>query len=242
MKKKGIKIFAIVLTIFILLLICIFPYLFLNGYSGLHIRKDAQENQIKVACVGDSITYGHGISNWHKNNYPAVLQTILGNKYNVQNFGVSGATVQSTADKPYEETNSYVPSIEYNADVLIFMLGSNDSKPYNWQGAECFKKQYLKLLDTYITDDNKPDIYLCTVAKVFYDDESQESGPSNFDIQGDKVEEINKIIKEIASERNYKYIDVYELTVQHPEWFNDNIHPDSDGAKAIAEEVKSNIK
>ena len=236
--KKSIKIVVIILSVILVLGIGGFSYLFLNGLSGLHINKEAQYGQIKVACVGDSITYGHGVTPWHKNNYPAILQNLLGDGYNVQNFGVSGTTAQSTGDQPYIETKIYNESISYNADILIFMLGSNDSKPENWTDAETFKKEYLALLDTYIADNNSPVIYLGIPAKAFYDDENQTSGPTNYDIQGDIVEKIGDIIKEIASERGYKYIDIYELTSQHPEWFaKDNIHPNADGAKAIADKV-----
>lgn len=236
-KNKGIKIIAIILATILVLGIGGFSFLFLNGLSGLHIRTKAQDGQIKVACVGDSITYGHGVTPWHKNNYPAVLQNLLGDDYNVQNFGESGTTVQKDGDQPYWETKVYTESHEYNADILIFMLGSNDSKPENWTDAETFKKDYLALLDTYITDDNSPKIYLGIPAKAFYEDENQTSELTSYDIQGDIVEEIGEIIKEIAAERGYKYVDIYELTSQHPEWFaKDNIHPNSDGAKAIAEE------
>lgn len=238
MKKKSIKIVAIILAVILTLGIGGFSYLFLNGLSGLHLGTDAKEGQIKVACVGDSITYGHGVTPWHKNNYPAVLQNLLGDSYNVQNFGVSGTTAQSTGDQPYIETKVYQKSIDYNTDILIFMLGSNDSKPENWTDAETFKKEYLALLDTYITEENSPKIYLGIPAKAYYDDKNQTSGPTNYDIQGDIVEKIGNVIKEIAAERGYKYIDIYELTSQHPEWFaKDNIHPNSDGAKAIAEKI-----
>ena len=234
MKKKGIKVLVVFLVVFAL----IFTFVFFSGLSGLHINIKAQDNQIKVACVGDSITYGHGVIPWHKNNYPVVLQKLLGDGYNVQNFGVSGTTAQSTGDQPYIQTKIYKQGINYNADILIFMLGSNDSKPENWTDAETFKKEYLALLDTYITEDKSPKIYLGIPAKAFYDDENQTSGPTNYDIQGDIVEIIGNVVKKIASERGYKYIDIYELTSQHPEWFaRDNIHPNSDGAKAIAEEV-----
>ncbi|MBQ8767931.1 MAG: hypothetical protein IJZ16_14130 [Clostridia bacterium] len=241
MKKKGIKILVIIFTIIIILGVCIFSYLFLNGLSGLHLKNDFTDGQIKVACVGDSITYGHGVSNWSKNNYPVVLQNLLGDKYNVQNFGVSGATTQKTGDQPYVDTKSYNPSVEYNADILIFMLGSNDSKPYNWKDRESFKNEYVDLLNTYISDNDSVKVYLCTVSKVFYNDESQTSGPSTFDIQGDIVDIINDVIKEIATEYGYNLIDIYSLTKEHPEWFKDNIHPDANGAKAIAEEMYKNI-
>lgn len=243
MKKKGLKTLAIILVVILILGMGGFSFLFFNGLSGLHIRTEAQEGQIKVACVGDSITYGHGVSPWHKNNYPAVLQNLLGDGYNVQNFGVSGTTAHSTGDQPYIETDIYKQSIEYNADILIFMLGSNDSKPENWIDAETFKKEYLALLDTYIKEENLPEIYLGIPAKAFYEDETQTSGPTNYDIQGDIVEKIGGIIKEIAAERGYKYIDIYELTAENPEWFEkDNIHPNSDGAKAIANKIYEHIK
>ena len=243
MKKKGIKSLAIVLVVILVLGICGFSYLFSNGLSGLHINNKAEENQIKVACVGDSITYGHGVTPWHKNNYPAVLQELLGDGYNVQNFGVSGTTAHSTGDQPYIETDIYKQSVEYNADILIFMLGSNDSKPENWTDAETFKKEYIALLDTYITEENSPQIYLGIPAKAFYEDENQTSGLTSYDIQGDIVEEIGVIVKEIAAERGYKYIDIYALTAENPKWFEaDFVHPNADGATAIANEVYKNIK
>ncbi len=48
--------------------------------------------QIKVACVGDSITAGYGLANPGTQSYPAQLQTILGGGYTVENYGASGAT------------------------------------------------------------------------------------------------------------------------------------------------------
>ncbi len=243
MKKKGNRALIIVLAVILIVGIGLFSFLFLNGLSGLHIRTDVQEGQIKVACVGDSITYGHGVTPWHKNNYPVVLQELLGDGYNVQNFGESGTTVQKDGDQPYWETKVYEESHQYNADILIFMLGSNDSKPENWKGEESFKEQYIALLDTYLTEENSPEIYLGIPAGAFYKDKNQTSGLTSYDIQGDIVEKIGEIVKEVAAERGYKYIDIYELTKEHPELFvSDLVHPNADGAKAIANEVCAHIK
>lgn len=236
------KKFKILIICFILLSL-IFSFLFFNGYSFLHIRKEPKDGQIKVACVGDSITYGHGLSSWHKNNYPAVLQQLLGDDYNVQNFGVSLATVQKTADFPYIEKNSYKPSIEYDADILIFMLGSNDTKPYNWTDSDSFKKEYVELLDTYTNQNSDLDVYVCTLSNVFYKDVNQTTGTSSFDVQDDIIDEINIIIKDVAKEKGYKLIDINSLTAEHREWYPfDYVHPNVDGAKAIAEEIYENIK
>lgn len=242
-KSKNYRKLLVVLLIIFTLIVIGFSYLFFNGLSGIHLKNDYTDGQIKVACVGDSITYGHGVTPWHKNNYPAVLQELLGDDYNVQNFGVSGTTAQSTGDQPYIETDAYKESIEYNADILIFMLGSNDSKPENWTDAETFKKEYLELLDTYIAENDSPKIYLGIPAKAFYEDENQTEGITTYDIQPNIVEEIGDIVKEIANERGYKYIDIYELTSENSEWFaKDYVHPNSDGAEAIANQMYKNIK
>ncbi len=214
-----------------------FVYLYRNGMSGLRKDGAVQTGQIKVACVGDSITYGHGVSNWPENQYPVVLGNLLGDGYHTKNFGVSGSTAQADGDQPYGETKVFQNSLDYNADILIFMLGSNDSKGENWHGSGTFEKQYLELLDRYLAGREAPTVYLCTPATAFYRN-GKTSGPAGFGIQPDVVEEITQIVERIASERGYTLVDIHALTLAHPEWFTkDGIHPDADGAAAIAEEV-----
>ena len=53
----------------------------------------ANAQTIKVACMGNSITAGAGISNAAE-RYPAQLQSILGDGYEVRNFGQNSQTVQ----------------------------------------------------------------------------------------------------------------------------------------------------
>lgn len=215
--------------------------LYFNGYSGMYKTNKAEKNQIKVACVGDSITYGHGVSNWEKNNYPAVLDSILGDKYCAVNFGVSGAAVQSDSDQPYVSTKRYRQSLDFNADIVIFMLGSNDSKPENWKDAKQFEKQYNDLLDSYFANGQSPLVYLCTPAAPFYTD-NKNSGLMNFDISREQVNEISDIVKEIAGERGLGLIDINGFTQQHPEWFKkDGVHPDAAGAAEIAEYISEEI-
>lgn len=213
---------------------------FFTGISGLHLNKKPESDQIKVACVGDSITYGHGISNWPKNNYPAVLGKMLGDKYNVSNFGVSGSTVQSTANRPYIKTKCYRQSLDYNADILILMMGTNDSKPENWQGSEKFRSEYTSLIEAYLNSENPPEIYLCTPAKPYSVNDKEEK--ISFDINAAQVEEIADTVRQTADEFNLQMIDIYNLTSNHPEWFEkDGVHPDVDGAAAIAEAVYSAV-
>ncbi len=209
--------------------------LYFNGLSGIHKNKTAEENQIKVACVGDSITYGLGVENWSKNNYPKVLNNLLGKDYSVSNFGVSGSCVQDTGDKPYLLTEMYQESLAYEADVLIFMLGTNDTKTQNWKGTEVFKEKYLEVLDSYLQGEKVPKVYLGTSAMAYYTDGKTE-GVAEFDIQPELVKEVVEVVREIAKERGYELIEIHELTREHPEWFEaDGIHPNADGAAEIAQ-------
>lgn len=240
-KTKQGKILLVLLVI-ILLALAFFAFLYTHGLSGIRSNPKYSEGQIKVACVGDSVTYGHSIKGWKSNNYPALLGGMMGENFHVSNFGVSGSTVQSTGDQPYIKTKAYTQSLEYEADILVFMMGSNDSKPENWQGKDKFTEHYNSLLDSYLQNEKKPTVYLCTPPTAYFP-EGVTSGLSNYDIQPELVEEIADIIRSIAEERGYELIEINDLTDSHRELFgSDNVHPNNDGAVAIANEVYNYIK
>lgn len=233
--KKFLRVLLIVVLALALLMGGGFAYLYFNGISGMSNTTQAKDGQIKVACVGDSTTYGHGISNWPKHNYPAVLQTLLGEDYHVNNYGVSSFAVQESADRSYRTLPHYQECLAYEADYVVFMMGSNDSKPENWKGAEAFKTDLLSLLDTY----GDAEIILCTLPAAFFL-EGQTEGVTEHNIQPLVVDEIAEIIRTVAAERNYTLIDIHALTAKHPEWFaKDGVHPNNEGAAAIAEEVSA---
>ena len=244
MKKKGFykKLKMLPIIIFLLLLLGGMALLFSRfGTDNTTIPDSSKDNtQIKIACVGDSVTYGYGIENRNKDTYPAVLQNMLGANYKVRNFGVSGHCVQDTSDRPYANTKTYAKSLKYKADIVVFMLGSNDTKVFNWQGIDYFRSAYYKLLDSY--GDAK--IVLCTPPTAYYIDELGEvtthddDGITTFEIQPNAVEEIANMVYEIAKERNYPVVDVNTVTEGHNEWFTvDGTHPNEDGARAIAQAV-----
>lgn len=236
--KKVLKVLLIILLIIILIVAGGFAYLYFNGMSGMSNTSEPKEGQIKIACAGDSTTYGHGISGWPKNNYPTVLQNLLGENYHVNNYGVSSFAVQESADRSYRTLPHYQESLDYAADYVVFMMGSNDSKPENWKGADAFKTDLLSLLDTY----GDSEIILCTLPSAFFL-EGQTEGTTNHDIQPLIVNEIAEITRGVAAERGYTLIDIHALTSQHPEWFaKDGVHPSNEGAAAIAQEVYAVIR
>ena len=233
--KKVLKVLFIILLVLAAIIACGFAYLYFNGISGMSNTTEAKDGQIRIACVGDSTTYGHGIKNWPKNNYPAVLQTLLGEEYHVNNYGVSSFAVQEDADRSYRTLPHYQESLAYEADYVVFMMGSNDSKPENWKGADTFKEDLLSLLDTY----GDAEIVLCTLPSAFFL-EGQTEGVTEHDIQPLIVNEIAEVTRDVAAERGYTLIDIHAFTAEHPEWFSkDGVHPSNEGAAAMAQEVYS---
>ena len=239
--KKIARIVLVLVGIFFLGGIGVFLYLYNNGLSGLYTNSEPKEGQIKVACVGDSITYGHSVSGWSKNQYPAVLQELLGDSYHVANFGVSGACVKKKGNKPYISRTVYEESIKYDADILVLMLGSNDSKPKNWIDMETFLEQYGELLDTYLKEDNSPKVYIGICAKAYYAD-GNTKGKARYNIRPEIVDQIAAALKQKYEKEDVVIVDIHNLTAGHPEWFEkDGVHPNKDGAKAIADEFADAI-
>ncbi len=234
------KMLKTVIVVLIVIAICgigLFAFMFFNGLSGIRLNPRYKEGQIKVALVGDSVTYGHSIKNWPKNNYPALLSQTLDNGYCVKSYGVSGSTVQPDGDQPYNATKAYTWSHEFDTDVLVFMLGSNDSKPENWKGAEKFKEEYIKLLESYTQVDYPPKVLLCTPPTAYFP-EGVTEGLSNYDVQPLIIEEIADIIEEVAVEKGYTLININDLTENRRDLFGrDNVHPNNDGAEEIASAV-----
>ncbi len=104
---------------------------------------------VKVACVGDSITFGARVEGRAKNNYPAQLQCILGSGYRVENFGVSGRTMLSKGNLPWINHPYYRQVADYDPDIVVIKLGTNDAKPVNWNHKAEFLSDTLKLIDYF---------------------------------------------------------------------------------------------
>ncbi|MBW7991430.1 MAG: hypothetical protein FVQ84_15660 [Planctomycetes bacterium] len=185
-----------------------------------------------VACVGDSITYGSGISNRNYNSYPAQLDRMLqkfDNQWQVQNFGVSGATLLRNADKPYVQQSAYNQVLAAEPDAVIIKLGTNDSKPHNWIHKDDFISDYIFLIDTFAELPSKPKIWICKPVPAFND---------NFGISNAVIkDEIIPLVSQIAELKSAEVIDLYTALSDASALFPDGIHPNAEGAKLIAEAI-----
>lgn len=194
------------------------------------------KKKIKVACVGDSITYGATIGNRKANCYPAQLQKILGNSYEVRNFGANGSTVQKHGDRPYIKQKVYERSGKFQPDIVLFMLGTNDSKYFNWKDMKHFMEDYEELVEYYRSLPSQPDVYLMTPSTSYCEGVNEEG----FYINNEIVDYIADEVIAYGNKIGLTVIDIHEITANHKEWYpKDPVHPNKVGANAIAREVSS---
>ncbi|MBN1181022.1 MAG: hypothetical protein JXB49_01960 [Bacteroidales bacterium] len=183
--------------------------------------------QIKVACVGNSITYGYGIEGRDSLAYPGQLASILGDGWEVKNFGNSGATLLKKGNKPYWNLPEFIMVQDYNPDVIIIKLGTNDSKPCNWDkyGDE-FVSDYKEMIHIFQNMDSHPIVYVAIPIMVVKD---------TWTIRKKVVEEdISALIKNIAGEGKLPIIDFYSALKDYPELIPDNVHPNAAGSEIMA--------
>lgn len=180
---------------------------------------------IKVACVGDSLTYSYLSGNQAQKSYPARLQTLLGDAYEVRNFGVNSKTMMDGLSDSYVNTDQYTQSLNYNPDIVILMLGTNDSKPKYWNmeenvnGAK-FEQDAKELVASYQSLASDPRI-IFAVSPMCLRSEDGESGIKR-NIFSD---EIVPLQRKIAQENAWEMIDMYEYTKnQQAIYLSDGIH------------------
>ena len=205
--------------------------------SYRHPLTAAKPDQIRVACVGDSVTYGYGIKNHARNCYPAVLQTLLGDGYCVNNYGYSGRTASDQGDRPYMEEPLFRQSLDFMPDIVVLMLGSNDSKKKNWEEA-AFVESYTALLDHYCALSSAPQVFVVLPTPVF----ETKGGEVKFGIGKDVIaQQIVPLTRAIAQEKGVHIIDMYSVFDGRSDLFSDGCHPNADGAALFASTVFSAI-
>ena len=168
---------------------------------------------IVVACVGDSITYGHGASDRGSKSYPAQLQALLGEGWDVRNFGHNARTALDEGKEwngqggmGYRKSPEFEKAKAARPDVVLFMLGTNDSKPVNWDADDGagVKRDYAKLVDDFLALDPAPAVVVGVSPFVKKD---------SFSIRERIVGgELAPWQRAFAAERNLPLVDAYAAT------------------------------
>jgi len=191
-----------------------------------------QKTQVRIACVGDSITWGFFLLRRARDCYPAQLQRLLGDGVTVGNFGINGHTLQDSGDRPYRLSEPYRQSSEFHPDFVLIMLGTNDSRPGNWKGASRFLEQYRGLVTHYRELPSAPRVFVMTPPAVYGRGRADKV---MYGMSAEAIDEMCVVIRELAREEQLGLIDVHVATSGHPEAFRlDGVHPGATGAALIA--------
>jgi lysophospholipase L1-like esterase len=197
----------------------------------------AAADVVRVACVGDSITFGYGL---HR-TYPAELGRWLGTNYDVRNFGVSATTLLHRGDYPYIGRPAYTNALDFKADIVVIDFGANDSKHpndgsldatnavNNWQHKADFIGDYKELIAAFRSANPAVKIFTCYPTPDF---------PGRWGINDKTIrEEMISMIRIVADETGASVIDLHSALAGKAELFPDTVHPNDEGAKLMAAEI-----
>lgn len=209
-----------------------------------------EKEKIKIACVGDSITYGARLDNRDKFSYPARLQKLMGNDYIVENFGVGSCTLIRKGEPTVWNQLSKIKST--NPDVVIISLGTNDTCGEGacgsrkcWEYKDEFEGDYSDLIDTMKSWPSKPQIWICAPSPMVI--ETRGLSPERIEDLTKRKPRLQKLIdtaKKVAENKEVGFIDLNTSLKQKPEFFTeeDGVHPNKKGYLAIAKLVYQEIK
>ncbi len=198
---------------------------------------------LKVACIGEQTTHSDLFP--IRNNqpvgmqeYPAMLQTLLGSGYNVSNFGdccasvISGYTPSET--HPFINGNQFAPSISFAPDIVIIGSWGRHDWGMSAQNALAafkagdttttftkFQTDYDTLVSKYIAAASKPKIFCSTPIPIPFGND----GPDD----GYMTSPAATAIKAVCQKYNLPIIDLFTAFTGHKEYYINPPDKDSDG-------------
>lgn len=200
------------------------------------VPKRIYLEKTRVACVGNSITYGMTLADPATESYPAQLQQMLGDGYEVGNFGKSGATLLRHGHRPYIAQEEWAKAKAFKGDIAVIHLGVNDTDPRNWPYyRDEFVSDYLALIDTLRQENPKCRIIIALLSPITYNHPRFESGTQQWQ------KEIQEAIKTVARVGKAQLIDFHKSLYAYPQLIPDAVHPNKEGATILARTVYSAI-
>ncbi len=206
-----------------------------GGNNGSGGNSPAPVTALRVACVGDSITFGFG----SPQPYPSILSDLLGRPFKVSNFGVSGATILGGGSGAFRGKAAYAEALAFNPDIVVIELGTNDSDRSLDAALQAqFVSDYKDFVAAFARNAGalgrpKPRIFACTPPASYPTDALRNRVNRAI---------IAPLIEQAARESGVPTIDLFTPLSNQPRLFPDGVHPHLEGARKIAAVVAKAIK
>lgn len=187
----------------------------------------------KVACIGNSITFGYLLPDREVNAYPFQLQRMLGDEYEVGNFGHSGATLLRKGHNPYNRLPEFRDALAFRPDIAVIHLGVNDTDPRNWPNHNVdFVRDYLAIIDSLRAVNPDVRIMIAELTPLRAAHWRFKSGTRDWRLK------IQDAIRSIAAISGVELIDFDTPLRDRQNLIFDNVHPNAEGATIMAEAVR----
>lgn len=213
-------------------------FIFIIAILAISTSNYSQDYHVRIGIIGNSITQGTGLASPSTQSYPAQLQPILDAIYGdtciVMNFGITTTTMLKKGDVSYWESSQFKDYMDYAPEVCIILLGTNDTKPQNWDvyGDE-FIDDYMSMIDTIKTRNPQTKFMVCYPPPAF---------AVVYDIRNTII--VNGIIPgvdSILAKTDAELIDFYSTLIDSVNLFPDKIHPNIAGAGVMAGIIRDRI-
>ncbi len=210
---------------------CLLACIVAGGASQARTVK----KEIRVTCVGASITEGATTANPPADSYPGQLGRLLGDGYRVTNLGVGGCTMLRKGDCPYWEKDAYRRALASEPDIVFIDLGGNDSKAVNRIYMDEFVKDACEMVASFQQLPTRPRIILLTPIVSFVVDANG--------IYDDIIRrQVTPATIEAADRMKVEVLDMHPVLNRHPELMKDGIHPDAEGSGMMARKMYDYLK
>ena len=180
--------------------------------------------QTRIVCIGNSQTAGIGTTYPSTKAWPAQLRTMLGSEYSLLNCGVSGSVMTKTGSSPYWNNFQFTTARNFDPQILIISIGSDDASTANLPFIGNFATDYVAMIDSFRVNGKNPLVYICYPTSCFG------NTAQNTVIH----DQILPLIDQVHSLRETTVIDFYNPLLPYGNLFPDHLNPNDQGAASMA--------
>lgn len=197
---------------------------------------------VRIACIGNSITFGARLDNPDIESYPAVLAQMLKANdylnYEIKNFGIGGATILRFGTPNLWRLLDSLPA--FVPDIVVIKAGTNETvgKPrLNWEHIDEFEKDYSEYIAEIRKVNPNCKVIICSPLDMVI--QTEELSPERItDLTGrrPRILELRKRIKKIANTENTYFLDLTSPFKGKANLMTkkDGVHPNKDGYQYLA--------
>lgn len=186
------------------------------------------QSPLRIACVGDSITFGDKLENRARDSYPAILERLGEGRFLTGNFGVNGATALDIPYRAWTATRAAQDALAFSPDAVVLLLGINDL---------AFPEQYVRYPDrlrdivrSFQSLPSQPRVFLCTLTPIA---PAEHQAHANHLIR----DTFNPAIRAVAAQTGARLVDLSAAFPNRLDLLPDGLHPSPEGAELIARAV-----